>query len=254
MNLKQFFLAVAVSIAGVLPQSAFAERISVFAAASLKEALEEVAEGFARKSDHTVSLSLAGSSVLARQVLQGAPADIFFSANPDWMDVLEAEAAIVSGSRRDLLGNRLVMISTERSGGQIDITSETDMGALLGDGRLAMALVDAVPAGIYGKAALQSLGLWEDIADHVVQVDNVRAALALVALGETELGVVYATDALVTPDISVVGEFPPGSHPPIVYPVAQVSDGEASSAFLSYLQGPEAGAVFERWGFSVLSD
>ena len=254
MRLRRLILATMISAAVSLPFSASAEQITVFAAASLKEALEEVANGFAGRSDHTVSLSLAGSSVLARQILQGAPADIFISANPEWMDVLEAEAAILPGTRRGLLGNALVLISHEPTAEPTEITSATDLDALVGDGQLAMALVDAVPAGIYGKSVLQNLGHWESLSNRVVQVDNVRAALALVALGEAEFGVVYATDALASPDVNVFGKFPSNAHPPVVYPAALVKDGEASNAFLSYLDGPEATAVFERWGFSVLGN
>lgn len=251
----------AVTLAGAFaacsfPIPAVADKVTVFAAASLKEALEDVAVGFEEQSNHSLTLSLAGSSVLSRQIAQGAPADIFISANPEWMDVLEAESLIAPETRRDLLGNSLVLVSAEANREAVSISPDTDVLSLLGGGLLAMALVDAVPAGIYGKAALQKLGLWDDVKERVVQTDNVRAALALVALGEAALGVVYTTDALAAPDVRVIGTFPGDAHPPVVYPVAAVtgSSGEAPDQFLSYLRSAEARAAFERWGFSVFGD
>lgn len=227
-----------------------AERVTVFAAASLKTALDEVAAAY----DRELVLSYAGSSALARQVQLGAPADVVFLANTDWMEVLEQEGLIASGTRVDLLGNRLVLAGPAGAA-PVEITSELDLPGLLGHGRLAMALVEAVPAGIYGKAALESLGLWESAAPHVAQTDNVRAALALVSLGQAPLGVVYATDVLADPRVDALGVFPEESHPPIRYPVASVAGRDAVAAdFLAFLQGTEARAIFEKNGFAVLGD
>lgn len=214
-----------------------AERITVFAAASLKTALDAVAEDYPGE----VTLVYAGSSALARQIAAGAPADVFISANPDWMDDLAARGRIDTAGRVDLLGNSLVAIAPR--GAMPEAPFEAD--------RVAMALTEAVPAGIYGKAALQHLELWDVVAPRVVQTDNVRVALALVALGEAPLGIVYATDALAEPRVDVVFDFPSESHPPIRYPAAPVIGGD-DGGFLAYLQGPEARAIFAVQGFEVL--
>ena len=231
---------------------ATAETVTVFAAASLTTALAEIEPAFEAATGHDLVLSLAGSSALARQIEQGAPADIFISASTDWLDHLEGLGLLEPGTRRDLLGNRLVLVA-HGSAPAVRIGPDLDLPGLLGDGRLAMALVEAVPAGIYGKAALTSLGLWEAVAPQVAQSDNVRAALALVALGEAPLGIVYATDAVAEPRVSVIGTFPEDSHPPIVYPVADLAnrDTAAEAAFLAFLAGPEARAALERQGFTV---
>jgi len=234
---------------------AAADRLTVFAAASLADAMAEIAARFEAGTGHDVVVSAAGSSALARQIQRGAPADVFVSANPGWMDLLEEEGRILPQTRIDLLRNRLVLIAHGEAAGQAaaraEIGPEFDLTGRLGEGRLAMALVEAVPAGIYGKAALTSLGLWETVAPQVAQTDNVRAALALVATGEAPLGIVYATDAAAEDDVSVVGTFPEDAHPPIVYPAAAVSDSAAARAFLDWLTGPAARAVFEGHGFSM---
>lgn len=236
----------------LLPAPLWADRITVFAAASLTNAMAEIETGFEADTGHDLRISLAGSSVLARQIGQGAPADIFISANQDWMDALESEDLLAQGTRFDLLRNTLVLVAHGKAA-PVEIGSGLDLAALLGARRLAMALVDAVPAGIYGKAALEHFGLWEDVAGKVAQTDNVRAALALVAAGEAPYGIVYATDAVAEADVTVVGTFPAGSHPPIVYPVTATAQGqEAATAFLDYLQGETARAAFETQGFEVL--
>lgn len=227
--------------------------LTVFAAASLKDAMDEVEQGFEAESGLDLAVSLAGSSVLARQIEAGAPADVFISANPGWMDRLDEAGRLAPGTRRDLLRNSIVLISSDPEAPEQAIGPGTDLAAMLGGGRLAMALVDAVPAGIYGKAALSSLGLWETVAPQVAQADNVRAALALVATGEAPLGIVYATDAQAEPDVGVIGTFPEDSHPPIIYPVAQIEGaGEAAGRFLDYLGSDAARAAFERQGFDVV--
>ncbi len=231
-----------------------AETVTVFAAASLANAMAEIETGFEAATGTDVVVSLAGSSALARQIQQGAPADVFLSANTDWMDVLDGAGLLTPGSRRDLLGNALVLIAPGPDAPPIEIGP--DLAARLGDGRLAMALVAAVPAGIYGKAALEHYGVWEALAPQVAQADNVRAALALVATGEAPLGIVYATDAVAEDRVSVVARFPADSHPPIVYPVAGIGgpDRPARDAFLAYLTGPEARAAFARQGFTVRTE
>lgn len=225
--------------------------VTVFAAASLKGGLDEAAAAWSAESGQPVRLSFAGSSALARQILQGAPADIFISASPDWMDVVAAEGLLVGDTRLDLLANRLVLIGP---GGapSVQLSRDTDLVAMLGGGKLAMALVEAVPAGIYGKASLEWFGFWPSVKEHVAQVDNVRAALALVAWGEAPLGVVYATDAAAEPKVGLIAEFPPESHPPIVYPAAVIKGADDSAAaLLAYLASPESAAYFQARGFQA---
>lgn len=236
--------------------TARAEDVVVFAASSLANALTEIEPGFEASTGHDLVVSLAGSSALARQIRQGAPADVFISANPGWMDALEAEGLVETGTRFDLLTNSLVLIAHDPDAEPVAVGPDMDLAHVLGDGRLAMALVDAVPAGIYGKAALDNLGQWESVAPHVVQTSNVRAALALVALGEASHGIVYATDARAEDGVTVIGQFPPQSHPPIAYPAAGIAGrtGPAAVALLSYLRGPEARDAFEAAGFGLAGD
>ncbi|WP_349358947.1 molybdate ABC transporter substrate-binding protein [Stappia sp.] len=230
---------------------AAASDLTVFAAASLKTALEDVADAWRAETGKRVTLAFAGSSALARQIEAGAPADLFISANTAWMDHLAAAGLIRPETRRDLLGNDLVLIGHGRDAPPVRLAPDPDLAARLGEGRLAMALVDAVPAGIYGKAALTRLGLWDAVADRVAQTDNVRAALALVARGEAPFGIVYATDAGAADSVSIVARFPADTHPPIVYPVAQVAgrDHPDAAGFLAFLTGETAAALFARHGF-----
>jgi len=246
--------AAAAMLSGAVPAFAQADQVTVFAAASMANAMAEIEDRFETATGHDLVVSLAGSSALARQIQQGAPADIFISANPDWMDVLEADGLVEAGTRFDLLSNSIVLIAADVDAAPVALTRGTDLAGLLGDGKLAMALVDAVPAGIYGKAALESLGIWNDVAPHVAQADNVRSALAFVATGEAPYGIVYATDAVAEDGVTVVGTFPADAHPHIVYPAADLAnrDTEAEAAFLDYLRGPEAQEAFERQGFVVL--
>lgn len=225
--------------------------VTVFAAASLKGGLDDAAAAWTAETNIDVRLSFAGSSALARQITQGAPADIFISASPDWMDVVEAEDLLAPMTRFNFLANKLVFIG-ERGAVAQPLTPETDVVALLGEGKLAMALVDAVPAGIYGRTALETLGLWRSVQDRVAQTDNVRAALALVAWGEASRGIVYATDAAAEPKVAVIATFPPESHPPIVYPVAQLKGAnDAAASFLAFLSSPRGLAFFAARGFLV---
>lgn len=238
-----------------LPAGA-AERIVVFAAASLATAMDAAAAGWRAAGGAELVLSYAGTPALARQIEAGAPADIFVSASADWMDVLAARGLVRGATRRDLFGNRLVLVAPAEAAGAAggpvgEIGPGFDLSGRLGGGRLAMALVAAVPAGIYGREALVSLGLWEGVEGRLAEADNVRAALALVAAGEAPLGIVYATDARAEPRVTVIGRFPAASHAPIRYPAALLaaSAHPGAAEFLDYLSGPAAQAVFAAAGF-----
>lgn len=236
------------------PIRASAEDVLVFAAASLTNALDTVAAAWTAETGHTAVMSYAGSSTLARQIQEGAPADIFISASVEWMDAIEASGDLREGTRRDILGNTLVLIAHGGEARPVTIDENLDLVGLLDGGRLSMALVEAVPAGVYGKAALTSLGLWDDIEPLVAQSDNVRAALAFVAQDEAPLGIVYATDAAVEDNVTVIGTFPEGSHDPIVYPAAIGAESESAvtGAFLDFLTSDTARAIWQEYGFSVL--
>lgn len=232
------------------------ERVLVFAAASMTDALAEVKARFETSTGHELVISHAASSALARQIQQGAPADVFISANPGWMDVLEEDGLVARGSRVDLLNNSIVLIAHGGEAEPVEVGPDLDLAGLVEDGRLAMALVEAVPAGIYGKSALESLGLWSGIESQVAQTDNVRSALALVARGEAPYGIVYATDAAAEDRTTIIGTFPPESHPPIVYPAAVIADHATPGAtqFMDFLRGSESRAAFERQGFVFVAD
>lgn len=248
--------AFASGFASWLPAVAAAEQVMVFAASSTADAMAEIETAFEDATGHELVVSLAGSSALARQIRQGAPADVFISASTDWMDAVESDGLIKPGSRFDLLGNSLVLIAFDPDAAPVEIGPGFDLAQLLGDGRLAMALVDAVPAGVYGKAALQGLGAWEGVADRVAQANTARGALALVARGEAPYGIVYATDALAEDRVTLLGTFPTDTHPPIVYPAADLAtrDIPAETDFLDFLRGPQAQAVFVRHAFGWLPD
>lgn len=240
----------ALSLLGVVPTSAHAD-ITVFAAASLAESVSEIARLFEQENGEKVTVSFAGSSTLARQISLGAPADIFISANVDWMDELENQGWLLPETRVDLLGNSLVVIAPTGSA-PIEIN---ELYAHLDGQYLAVALVDAVPAGIYTKAAFRAMGLWDEIADNVAQTDNVRAALALVATGAAPYGIVYASDALAQKRVDIVGEFPPEIHPEITYPMAQIagqSGHDSGSDFAKFLHTAPAQEIFESRGFITL--
>jgi len=228
--------------------SARADSLTVFAAASLKTALDAAARDYRSETGTDIAVSYAGTSTLARQIEHGAPADVAILANVEWMDFLATEGRIKTESRRDLLGNRLVVIGPADAP---PLATLADLPARLGEGWLAMALVDAVPAGIYGKAALDALDQWESIRHSVAQADNVRAALALVATGAAALGIVYATDAHAEPRVRVLAEIDPGLHMPIVYPAAAVAGGETALAsdFLRFLASEDGRRHFVAQGF-----
>jgi len=225
----------------------------VFAAASLKEALDEVAHTYEKRAGAQVRVSYLGSAALARQIEKGAPADIFISADLDWMDYLDQRRLLRPESRGNLLNNSLALIAPSGSTTVLAIGPKFPLAAALGDRHLAMADPDSVPAGKYGRAALEALGVWSEVAPRVARAENVRAALALVARGEAPLGIVYRTDARAEPRVRVVGAFPSNLHPAIVYPAAIVANSRSQHAapFLQFLRSTEARAIWARHGFGM---
>jgi molybdate transport system substrate-binding protein len=242
--------AIAWSMAAALP--ARAETVTVFAAASLKESLEAIARPWEAATGHKVVISFAASSALARQIDAGAPADLFISADLDWADYLEKRNLLAPGSRINLLRNSLVLIAPADSKADIKLVPGVKLAPLIKDSRLAMGNPDVVPAGKYGKAALESLNAWNDIKSKVAGAESVRAALALVSRGEAPLGIVYRTDALADKGVRIVDTFPASTHPDIVYPAARMAASKSSAAhtFLNHLASPEAKAVWQRFGFT----
>lgn len=244
----RLLLALSLGLSLVLGGSALrADTLTIFAASSLKESLDAVTAAWEKESGNKAILSYAASSTLARQIAAGAPADVFISASEGWMDDVAARGLLDNHSRRDILGNQLVLIAPAPA----DPVKIADLPTLIGANRLAMAGVDSVPAGIYGKEALVSLGLWDALSPHVAQADNVRGALALIALGEAPFGIVYATDARIEPKVAVVAVFPPETHEPITYPAARLAGTDpAGAAFLDFLTGDTAQAIFAAAGFT----
>lgn len=245
-------LAAALSL-GASGARAQARPLTVFAAASLKEALDEAAAVWTQGGGARPALSYAGSNQLARQIEQGAPADLFICADEDWMDYLAKGGLIRPETRHDLLGNALVLVGPAGAP-HVDIGPGTDLAGLLKGGRLAVPDMKAVPAGRYAKAALESLGLFDRVKARIAGAENVRVALALVARGEAPLGIVYATDAAAEPNVTVVGTFPAMSHPPIAYPAAVTAAAThaQAGAFLEFLRGEAASRIFQARGFAVL--
>jgi molybdate transport system substrate-binding protein len=227
--------------------------ITVFAAASLTDVLQELGDGFTKDSSIAVRFSFAASSTLARQIENGAPADIFFSADLDWMDYLQARKLIQPATRHDVLGNRLVLIAPSDSQVVLKIQPHFALAATLGKGRLATGDPDSVPVGRYAREALTNLGVWDEVSARIVRADSVRSALAFVDRGEAALGIVYATDALVDKKVRVVDEFPANTHMAIIYPAAMTTlSNEDAAKFLSFLRGPAGSAAFQRYGFTTL--
>ncbi|WP_155905446.1 molybdate ABC transporter substrate-binding protein [Methylopila sp. M107] len=230
--------------------------VVVFAAASLKNALDAIAKDWTKESGVEVKASYAASSALAKQLEQDAPADLFISADVPWMDYVEKKDLVAAGTRADLLGNKLVLVApADWSKGDVELKSGADLAGLLGDGRLAMGEVSSVPAGKYGKAALEKLGIWDSVSAKVAGAENVRAALALVSRGEAPLGIVYKTDAAADKGVKIVGTFPADSHPPIIYPAAQLKGAKSpnAGAFLKFLSSAAAKKQFEAAGFTVVT-
>jgi len=231
------------------------ESLTVFAAASLKNALDDISAEFTKATGIKVTASYAGSSTLAKQIEQGAPADVFASADIDWMDYAHDKKLINDATRINLLGNRLVLIAPKTSSlGDVAIDPGFDLAALAGDGHIVTGDVRAVPVGRYAKAALEKLGAWTKAEPKMAMSENVRAALALVARGEAPLGIVYATDAKIEPGVKIIGTFPADSHPPIVYPFAATAVAKTQAErYLAFLRLAAAKVIFERYGFTVLA-
>ena len=248
-------LALATVLAATLATPALAEEVVVFAAASLKDALDAVAADFQAATGNTVTISYAGSNALAKQIMEGAPADIFISAAVNWMDEVEKAGLVVPDAREDLLGNTLVLVAHGKDVAPVEIGPGFDLAALLGEGKLSMAMVDSVPAGQYGKESLEKLGVWSAVEGSVAQSENVRAALALVSTGEAPYGIVYASDAVADENVTVVGTFPADSHKPIVYPAALLTGAAdaADKAFFEALSSDGADAKFTEQGFAILN-
>jgi molybdate transport system substrate-binding protein len=252
-------LARLVLIAGLIllapARLAAQETIVVFAAASLKNAIDDINAAFSKQAGLKVAASYAASSALARQIEHGAPADIFISADRDWMDYAEQQQLIRPDTRADLLSNRLVLVARKnRKIGEVAIGENLDLAALAGDGRIAIADTRAVPAGKYAKQALEKLGAWPKAAPKLAMTENVRAALAFVARGEAPLGIVYETDARIQPQVKIIGRFPESSHAPIVYPMAMTMRATLSAlSYLDFLRSNDARTIFEKHGFSVLT-
>jgi molybdate transport system substrate-binding protein len=255
-----FFLRRAAILASVtlatvaLPARAQDRDLVIFAAASLKNALDDASARWTRTTGRKVAISYAASPALARQIEQAAPADLFISADLDWMDYLADRKLIREASRVNLLGNRLVLVAPKGTS-PVAVARGFDLAGALKGGKLAMANVDSVPAGKYGKASLEALGVWDSVKGSLAQAENVRAALLLVSRGEAPLGIVYKTDAASEPNVLVAGEFPEDTHPPIVYPAAVTAKSANADAdpFLAFLRSSVARPFFEKQGFTVLS-
>jgi molybdate transport system substrate-binding protein len=239
-----------------------APAITVFAAASLAEPLGEIGRAFTLRDAQPgeragaripVRISFAASSVLARQIEEGAPADVFISADTEWMEYLEERHLLRAGTEQSFLGNQLVLIAPAGSTVRLALAPHVDLTAALAGGRLATGDPDSVPVGRYALAALMNLGIWDQVAPRLVRTENVRTALEYVARGEATLGIVYRTDALVEPRVRIVDVFPASSHPPIVYPVALTAGATpAAAAFEAFLESDAAGEIFVRYGFERL--
>ena len=252
INRRIAFLTGFMAVLPVAATSQPAAPVTVFAAASLTDSLKLVAEAYKAKTGVTVTLSFGASSTLARQIEQGARADVFLSADADWMDYLQKMGLIAERTRKDLLGNRLVLVTGASARPVVNIAPHFDLAGALGDGRLALADPASVPAGKYAKAALIALGVWDSVSSKVAAAENVRVALEYVARGEAPYGIVYATDAKVAPNLRVAGVFPENSHPPIVYPAALTKTASpGAKAFLDFLSSAQARAIFGKAGFTI---
>jgi molybdate transport system substrate-binding protein len=252
--LRQWWLALALLADGAAVSAADPPKpaITVFAASSLTDAMTELGNDFRKSTGVAVTLSFAASSALARQIETGAPADVFFSADPDWMDYLQSRRLIQAATRYDVVGNRLVLIAPADAKVELKIAPCFALAAALGNGRLSTGDPDSVPVGRYARAALTALGVWESVADRLVRADNVRVALAFVARGEAPLGIVYATDVLVEKRVRIVDVFPADSHAPITYPIALTNTaGPDALRFVTYLRGAAAAATFRKYGFTT---
>ena len=252
-TLRALLAAALVVLLPVAVAAREADRVTVLAAASLTDALQQIGKSYETASGKRVVFSFAASMILAKQIEASAGADIFVSADADSMDYLDSRGLLAKGTRTNLLGNSLVLVAPVESKLALTIAPGFKLADALQGGRLALANAESVPAGRYGKAALTALRVWDGVAGRLAQGEDVRATLAYVARGEAPLGIVYATDARAEPKVRVVGAFPANTHAPIVYPAALTKDANSgAAAFLAYLNGPQARTVFERAGFTVL--
>ncbi|WP_421860673.1 molybdate ABC transporter substrate-binding protein [Parvibaculum sp.] len=235
-------------------QALACEPVSIFAAASTTDAVTGIAQAFEAKTGCKVTAVFAGSSILAKQIEAGAPASIFLSANESWMDELEKENLVMPGTRSDLLANELVLVVQKGQKLDFSFDEDTDLAAALAGERLAIANPDGVPAGIYAKQALTQMGLWDGVVTSIVAAEDVRAALVWVARGEARAGIVYRTDARISPDVEIAAAVPEETHDPVRYPVALVAGraNETARDFLAYLRGPAGARVFAEYGFTPL--
>ncbi|HWK47183.1 MAG TPA: molybdate ABC transporter substrate-binding protein [Stellaceae bacterium] len=241
--------------AALVAPAASAADLLVFAAASLKNALDDADDAYRQQTGTTVTAAYAASGPLAKQIENGAPADLFISADLDWMDYAQGKGLIRPDTRLNLLGNRLVLVAPKTATIPAgDIKPGYPLVALLGDGRLAIGDPQSVPAGKYAQAALEKLGLWSQVAEHTARAESVRAALVLVGRDEAPLGIVYETDAAAEPAVKIVGVFPEDSHPPIIYPIAITASSQKpeATAFIAWLRSPAAAPAFRKQGFQVL--
>ena len=261
MNRRRWIKLAAVSVAtaclGLSSPTApafAAEKLTVFAAASMKNALDAANAAWTKETAQETTVSYAASSALAKQIEGGAPADVFISADLDWMDYVAKKNLIKADTRSNLLGNRIVLVAPKDKAKPVEISQGFDLGALVGDGKLAMGAVESVPAGKYGKAALEKLGAWKGVEAKVAGAESVRAALAFVSRGEAPYGIVYQTDAAADKGVAIVGTFPADSHPPIIYPVAILSDSKNADAkaYLDFLKSAKAEPFFKAEGFTIL--
>jgi molybdate transport system substrate-binding protein len=245
----------AAMLAAAVPAAHAEDKVLVFAAASLKDGLDAVNKACEADVGEAATISYAASSALAKQIEGGAPADVFISADLDWMKYLSDKKLTKPDTEVKLLGNQIVLVAPKDSKAETKIEKGFDLAKLIGEGKLAMGDFKAVPAGKYGKAALESLGVWSSVEGKVAQAENVRAALKLVSTGEAALGIVYATDAHADKGVKVVGTFPEDSHPPIIYPVAQTADSKDKDApaFLKCLESAKAAELFKAQGFTILA-
>lgn len=248
------FVIVAAFLAAQPQPRAQDKTLTVFAAASMKNALDELDAAYTAKTGVKMVASYAASSALAKQIEQGAPADVFVSADTDWMDYAIRNKSVAEPSRVNLLGNAIVLIAPKESKVEnVTIVQGFDLARLAGDGRIATGDVASVPVGKYAKAALEKLGAWQAASSKFAMADSVRAALTLVARGEANLGIVYATDARIEPGVKVIATFPADSHPPIIYPVATTATAKPEAAdYVGFLQSSPARTIFEKYGFTVL--
>jgi molybdate transport system substrate-binding protein len=254
LGLGLLCLTISASLPAAEAQQGQQPQILVFAAASLTDAIQDISAAYEKTAHVKVKSSSDSSSVLARQIEAGAPADVFFSADTAWMDYLQSRDLIQTTSRKNVLGNRLVLIAPAQSQIQLKIAPHFPLAAALGNGHLATGDPDSVPVGRYARSALMTLGVWDEIAPRLARAENVRVALLYVARGEAPLGIVYASDALADKSVRVVDTFPADTHEPIVYPIALTKSAQSQAAgFVAYLTGPQGHDIFVKYGFTVLA-